>query len=105
MCHRLNQKVNLRVVAELFDASDRSTETETTKDLFPLADMLVVRIDQDSDGDRELVTCNWCLLPFWWKPSAKHKTHKSFQRMTFNAVVKRFTRSHRTGKRSSPSVA
>ena len=83
MCHRLNQKVNLRVVAELFDASERSTETETVKDLFPLSDMLIVRMDLD--GDRELVTCNWGLLPFWWKPSAKHKTHKSFQRMTFNA--------------------
>ena len=79
----MNQKVNLRVVSELFEATDRSTATETVKDLFPLADMLVLRMDQD--GDRELATCNWGLLPFWWKPSAKHKTHKSFQRMTFNA--------------------
>ena len=83
MCHRFNQKVNLRVVSDLVDATDRSTETEKTKDLFPLADMLVVRTDQD--GDRELVTCNWGLLPFWFKPSTKHKTYKSFQRMTFNA--------------------
>jgi len=83
MCHRFNQKVNLRVVADFVDATDRSSPAETTKDLFPLADLLVVRLDLD--GDRELVTCNWGLLPFWFKPSAKHKTHKSFQRMTFNA--------------------
>ena len=83
MCHRMNQKVNLRTVAELFDATDRSAATDTVKDLFPLTDMFVVR--QDPDGDRELVVCNWGLLPFWWKPSAKHKSHKSFQRITFNA--------------------
>lgn len=79
----MNQKANPRDVAELFEAVDRSTKTETIKDLFPLADMLVVRMDQE--GDRELVTCNWGLVPFWWKPSAKHKTHRSFQRITFNA--------------------
>lgn len=83
MCHRMNQKVDLKVVAQLFDATNRSTTTETVKDLFPLTDMLVVR--QDQGGDRELVVCNWGLVPFWWKPSAKHKTHRSFQRMTFNA--------------------
>lgn len=33
------------VVGELFDATDRSTEV--VKDLFPLSDMLVVRLDQD----------------------------------------------------------
>lgn len=83
MCHRMNQKASPHDVAELFDAVDRTSETETVKDLFPLADMQVVRVDPD--GDRELVTCNWGLLPFWWKPSARHRTHRSFQRMMFNA--------------------
>jgi putative SOS response-associated peptidase YedK len=46
--------------------------------------MLVARMDRD--GDRELVSCNWGLLPFWWKPSAKRKPHRNFQWMTFNAL-------------------
>lgn len=83
MCHRFNQKVNLKVVGELLRATDRSSKPELSKDLFPLADILVARLDED--GDRELVSCNWGLLPFWWKPSDRYKTRKTFQRMTFNA--------------------
>ncbi len=70
-------------MAEILECPDRTDSPDLTEDLFPLNDMLVVRLDRD--GDRELVTCKFGLLPFWWKPSAKHKTHKSFQRMTFNA--------------------
>lgn len=83
MCHRFNQKVNLATVAEAFGVEHVRADFAQQKDLFPLADIPVLRLDRD--GDREIVTCSWGLLPFWWKPSAKQKTHKSFQRMTFNA--------------------
>jgi putative SOS response-associated peptidase YedK len=83
MCHRFNQKANLVTVAEVFRADHVRSDFAQQKDLFPLAEIPVLRLDDD--GDRELVTCSWGLLPFWWKPSAKQKTHKSFQRMTFNA--------------------
>lgn len=85
MCHRFNQKANLVTVAEALsvEAGNVRAEFAQQKDLFPLADIPVVRLDEG--GERELVTCSWGLLPFWWKPSAKQKTHKSFQRMTFNA--------------------
>ena len=85
MCHRFNQKANLVTVAEALsvEAGNVRAEFAQQKDLFPLADIPVVRLDEE--GERELVACSWGLLPFWWKPSAKQKTYKSFQRMTFNA--------------------
>ena len=83
MCHRFNQKANLKDVAEALAVPQVRVEFLTQKDLFPLADIPVVRLD--GDGEREIALCNWGLLPFWWKPSAKHKSPGSFQRMTFNA--------------------
>lgn len=83
MCHRFNQKVNLKVVAEMFSVPEVTVEFSVQKDLFPLADIPVVRLDDG--GEREIALCRWGLLPFWWKPSAKHKSPASFQRMTFNA--------------------
>ncbi len=83
MCHRFNQKANLKDVAEALAVPQVRVEFSTQKDLFPLTDIPVVRLD--GDGEREIALCNWGLLPFWWKPSAKHKSPGSFQRMTFNA--------------------
>ncbi len=83
MCHRFNQKANLKDVAEALAVPQVRVEFLTQKDLFPLADIPVVRLD--GDGEREIALCNWGLLPFWWKPSAKHTSPGRFQRMTFNA--------------------
>ncbi len=83
MCHRMNEKANLHEVADAIGGAQVRADFSTQRDLFPLMDIPVVRLD--GDGEREIVLCNWGLLPFWWKPSAKHKSHNSFQRMTFNA--------------------
>ncbi len=83
MCHRFNEKASQQDVARHFDAINRVIDFDNSDDFYPLKDVLAVRLDRD--GERELVTCNWGLLPFWWKPSARSKTAKSFQRMTFNA--------------------
>jgi len=83
MCHRFNQKASLATVGGTLQAEHVRTTFAQQKDLFPLADIPIVRLDEQ--GDRELVTCSWGLLPFWWKPSGRQKTHRSFQRMTFNA--------------------
>lgn len=79
----MNQKANLSDVAALFSVNDTLTDVAQQMDLFPLTDIPVVRTSPD--GGRELVACSWGLLPFWWKPSARQSTFKSFQRMTFNA--------------------
>ncbi|MDA1164051.1 MAG: SOS response-associated peptidase [Planctomycetota bacterium] len=79
----MNQKANLIEVADLFSVDETLTDFAQQKDLFPLVEIPVVRMSPD--GARELVACSWGLLPFWWKPSAKQKSFRSFQRMTFNA--------------------
>ena len=79
----MNQKANLTEVAEAFSVDSVLTDFAQQKDLFPLADIPIVRTSPD--GGRELVACSWGLLPFWWKPSVKQKSFRSFQRMTFNA--------------------
>ena len=83
MCHRFNQKASPATVGKVFQAAHIRTDFAQQKDLFPLAEVPVVRLN--GDGDREIVTCSWGLLPAWWKPSDRQKTHRSFQRMTFNA--------------------
>ena len=50
---------------------------------YPLKPVPVVRLDES--GERELVLCEWGLLPFWWKPSAGTPKRAVFQRKTFNA--------------------
>jgi putative SOS response-associated peptidase YedK len=39
----------------------------------------------DPSGNRELVDCEWGLLPLWWKPSDKVNKRAAFQRKCFNA--------------------
>ncbi len=50
---------------------------------FPLSDIPLLR--NNSRHERELVTAQWGLLPFWWKSSLKQNSRKVFQRKTFNA--------------------
>ncbi|MFP6763364.1 MAG: SOS response-associated peptidase [Planctomycetaceae bacterium] len=83
MCHRFNQKASPVTVGQTFQAEHVRTAFAQQKDLFPLADVPIVRLDEQ--GDREIVTCSWGLLPFWWKPSDRQRNHRGFQRMTFNA--------------------
>lgn len=52
-------------------------------DYWPLKPVPVVRLDDQ--GERELVVCEWGLLPFWWKPSDKITKRSAFQRKTINA--------------------
>lgn len=83
MCHRYNINVSPRKLAEIFDVVRSQFETAIEEDLFPLASGPVVRLDEH--GDRELILMEWGFLPSWWKPSAKSKSRKSFQRKCFNA--------------------
>lgn len=50
---------------------------------YPLNKVPVVR--HDDAGDRELVECEWGLLPYWWKPKTATDKRTAFQRKCFNA--------------------
>lgn len=85
MCHRYNQKSNLHEVAETFGVTHIRSEFGSQKDLFPQYAVPVIRLDED--GERELVSCIWSLVPRWWKPNDKIATWKKYVRTypTFNA--------------------
>ena len=51
--------------------------------VYPLSRVPVIRLDRA--GGRELTTCDWGLLPHWWKPNAKATSRQAFQRHCFNA--------------------
>jgi putative SOS response-associated peptidase YedK len=52
-------------------------------DAWPLKPVQVVRLNESCN--RELVDCEWGLLPLWWKPSDKATKRAVFQRKCFNA--------------------
>ncbi|MEZ6091563.1 MAG: SOS response-associated peptidase family protein [Pirellulaceae bacterium] len=85
MCHRFHIKTPAQAIADLLGATNRCPVETFQKDLFPLADIPVVR--HDDQQQLELVTCVWSLLPRSWKPSKKFAGWKSFVRKypTFNA--------------------
>ncbi len=71
LADEFSSKTNLRQLS-LPDAS-----------YYPLTPVPVVRLTES--GERELVECEWGLLPFWWKPSDKTPKRATFQRKCFNA--------------------
>jgi len=83
MCHRYNVNVSPEKLAEIFEVVRSSFDEPAEQDLYPLSTGPVVRLD--AEGERELVPMEWGLLPPWWKPSAKSKSRKTFQRKCFNA--------------------
>jgi len=52
-------------------------------DLFPLANVPVVRLTEDAEWELSLL--QWGLLPFWWKAKSPDDRPTPFQRKTFNA--------------------
>jgi len=71
------------MLAEIFDVVRNECPDDFDQDLYPLSMGPVVRLD--ADWERELIPMQWGLLPPWWKPSAKSKSRKTFQRQCFNA--------------------
>lgn len=83
MCNRFTQKADPREFTERLRLHAVHVEAFPDRDLYPLFETAVVR--PNSQGERELVACQWGLLPSWWKPNQRSKSRKSFQRQTFNA--------------------
>lgn len=81
MCHRFQAKLRMRQIVEEFALARLPTLPFESTDRYPGGGVVGVRLE----GEREAVQLQWGLLPHWWKPSAKFKTAKAFQRMTFNA--------------------
>ncbi|MEQ9379750.1 MAG: SOS response-associated peptidase [Pirellulales bacterium] len=82
MCNRFTQAATAEEYREHFRIAKITADLSDTRDRYPLYDIAVVRLNES--GERELVAMQWGLLPSWWKPSAKSKSRKSFQRMTYN---------------------
>lgn len=83
MCHHYSVEKDSRELAELFEVLRLEGEFPREWKLFPLSLGPVIRLD--SQGERELVSLQWGLLPAWWKPSARSKSRQAFQRKCFNA--------------------
>jgi putative SOS response-associated peptidase YedK len=83
MCNRFTQKTDPREFTERLRLTEIRADLSDQRDRYPLLDVAIARLNEQ--GGRELVACQWGLLPRWWKPSEKSKSRKSFQRMTFNA--------------------
>lgn len=83
MCHRYNLRANLKLLIEHFGVIEPGIELPPASDRFPLYPVAAIRPTEDDR--RELVTLDWGFLPRKWKPTANHKTRKSYQRGRFNA--------------------
>lgn len=83
MCNRFTQRADAREFTERLRLAGIRADLSDERDRYLLYEVAVVRPNER--GERELVGCQWGLLPPWWKPSAKSKSRKSFQRQTFNA--------------------
>ncbi len=84
MCHHFKL---VAMVDDLWIAfksfMDSCPQTIPTGSFYPTNPLPVIR--QSDDGKGELVPMEWGLLPSWWKPPAKSKSRKVFQRRCFNA--------------------
>lgn len=84
MCHRFNVKLNLRLIAELFEDIQIRFEEIPGTDRYPMSDVATIRRDGETDQwIAELRQWGW--LPSHWKPSENYKTRKKYQRERFNA--------------------
>ncbi len=84
MCHHFKLLNEAKELAKQFKARIANPQQAIPiGDFYPLHQVAVVRLD--NAGEREIVSMEWGLLPFWWKPSDRHTSRKSFQRKCFNA--------------------
>ncbi len=83
MCHHFFLKMQAESLKEFLHAQYASLTAFSADGFFPLSEIPILR--NNSSQQRELIAVQWGLLPFWWKRSPKQKSHKVFQRKTFNA--------------------
>jgi hypothetical protein len=84
MCHHYRGSRNPpEHLVEEFSIRSNLSQLGSLFDAYPLKPVQVVRLDPS--GNRELVDCEWGLLPLWWKPSDKVSKRSAFQRKCFNA--------------------
>jgi len=83
MCHHFFLKMQADSLKEFLQAQYVSLTAFAADGFFPLSEIPILR--SNSSQQRELLTVQWGLLPFWWNSSPKQKSHKAFQRKTFNA--------------------
>jgi|GEM_PF-2749984 len=88
MCHHYiafkTGNIDPRWVDEFNIRTDlKQIATSPISGVYPLSHVPVIR--PGNEGNRELVTCEWGLLPRWWKPTAKAPKRQGYQRHCFNA--------------------
>ena len=83
MCHHFFLKMRQQTLKEVLQAQYAKLATFDENGFFPLSEIPLLR--HNSSEQRELVTAQWGLLPFWWKSSPGQKSRTAFQRKTFNA--------------------
>jgi len=85
VCHRFNIKASIDDVAEFFGRFHVTFSPDwlPTKDYYPLYDVLALRLDNDDNWIVE--PRSWGFLHKSWKPTAKVRTRKAFQRGKINA--------------------
>ena len=85
MCHRFNIKASTDAVAQFLDQFGVTLRSDSlpTKDYYPLYDVLILRMTDDSSWTLE--PRSWGFLPRTWKPTKSVKTRKAFQRGKINA--------------------
>jgi len=84
MCHRYNLRPTPGDIAETFEYLRQITTDWSDGDFYPTNDIPIIRAAED--GELELVTVAWGMVPAWWKPTGK-QTWKTYVRKysTFNA--------------------
>lgn len=85
MCHRFNITASPDDIAEFLQNFSVTIQHELipTKDLYPIYDVLCLRMTPDDKWTVE--PRSWGFLPSAWKPTEKIRTRKSFQRGKINA--------------------
>ena len=86
MCHRYGVRANPEEIAIALHPGLLGSDVVPfwpESDLYPTYTVPVIRLTDDAEW--ELAPMEWGLLPSWWKPSARSKSRKTFQRKTFNA--------------------
>ncbi len=83
MCHHFFLKMQQESLKEFLQAQYAHLHALAVNGFYPLAEIPILR--KNADQQRELISAQWGLLPFWWKSSPREKNRQAFQRKTFNA--------------------
>lgn len=84
MCYHFKINTTTKQLLSAFQAlMPDDPQSVPTGNFYPTSLIPVVR--QSDDGQRELLSMEWGLLPSWWQSSQQSKSRHTFQRRCFNA--------------------